>query len=139
VTVPLDASSTVIDHAALNMLRDAGGPELLVELVDLYLEDSPSQLAAVSEAGRLGDLEALQRSAHRLKSASAQLGASELTALCTDLEAWCRAGAAREAVTAVPAVEAAHATAVAQLAALRDAALDGANPASHADPHALAS
>jgi HPt (histidine-containing phosphotransfer) domain-containing protein len=60
--------------------------EILVEVVDRYLEETPMLLQALSKAVARGEAEVLQRTAHTLKSTSAMLGATSLSRLCQELE-----------------------------------------------------
>ena len=64
-----------------------GEPDLVVELIDLYLESAPHLVAAVREAAAGGDGAALCISAHSLRGGSACLGARRVAALCEEIEA----------------------------------------------------
>jgi HPt (histidine-containing phosphotransfer) domain-containing protein len=68
------------------MIRSVGGDELLVELIDLTLEDTPPRLAEMREARDRGELEKVGFVAHSLKGWSAQLGAARMLELCKTLE-----------------------------------------------------
>jgi len=57
------------------------------ELIDAFLEDAPTQLAALRSALEQGDAEEARRAAHTLKSNAAAFGASSLTDVCRKLEA----------------------------------------------------
>lgn len=84
-----DATGKVVDLAVLLSLEEAqveGEPDLIVELIDLYVEDTPRRLAAIRSASADGDLEALRRAAHGLKGSSASLGARQVEMLCEKLE-----------------------------------------------------
>ncbi|NET25019.1 response regulator [Okeania sp. SIO1I7] len=78
----------VVDLAVLQELKKmAGGEsELLVEVIDCYLEDSPKLLDEMSQAIKQQQAKLLQRSAHSMKSSSASVGASNLSELCKELE-----------------------------------------------------
>src|SRR5687767_4508129 len=70
--------SDAVDMAALTDLEDAqveGDPDLVVELIDLYLEDSSDKLAAIREAIAKTDEASLRRATHSLRGSSASLGA----------------------------------------------------------------
>jgi HPt (histidine-containing phosphotransfer) domain-containing protein len=78
-----------VDANALARLRDlqgAGRPDLLAELIAVYLRDTPPRLAALHDAVAGTDAEALRRAAHSLKGSSSQIGAVQMTRLCRDLE-----------------------------------------------------
>ncbi|OON63666.1 hybrid sensor histidine kinase/response regulator [Massilia sp. KIM] len=84
-----------VDMAALENIRALsreGGDALVNKVVAAYISDSPRQLAALRQAIKGGDADALRRVAHSLKSASANVGASRVAALCRDLEQIGRAG-----------------------------------------------
>jgi HPt (histidine-containing phosphotransfer) domain-containing protein len=49
--------------------------ELLLELIEVYVEDAPNIFSRLSQALEGGDLESAEREAHSMKSASANVGA----------------------------------------------------------------
>lgn len=65
-------------------------PEVLVDLVDTYLEESSGLVNAIRVGNAKGDLGSMLRPAHSLKSSSASIGAMKLSRLCADLEAHLR-------------------------------------------------
>lgn len=67
-------------------LRRLGGNELVRELATLFLEDMPGRLQEASAALGRNDAARLADAAHRMKSASAQLGAQALARACEQLE-----------------------------------------------------
>jgi len=84
-----DAPVEVVDVAMLLSLEAAqaeGGPDIVVELIDLYFEDTPRRVAAVRRALEEEDVSALRWAAHGLRGSSASLGARRLAALCDELE-----------------------------------------------------
>jgi len=69
------------------LLETLGGDEDLVrELIQLYLEDAPTQVAAIREAVEKGDAGQVQRSGHTLKGASGSVGAKALQATAFEVE-----------------------------------------------------
>jgi HPt (histidine-containing phosphotransfer) domain-containing protein len=72
--------------AAFEEIQAEGEPDLVVELIDLYLEDAPRKLASMREAEAGADAPALRRAAHSLKGSSSSLGAFGAAALCRELE-----------------------------------------------------
>ena len=85
----LDALGEAVNLAVLLGLEEAqveGEPDLIVELIDLYAEDTPRRLAAIRSAWAAGDLAALRRAAHGLKGSSASLGARQVEMICEKLE-----------------------------------------------------
>jgi len=84
-----DVTGEVVDSGVLLGLEEAqveGEPDLIVELIDLYAEDTPRRLAAIQSAWAAGDLSALRRAAHGLRGSSASLGARRVELLCEKLE-----------------------------------------------------
>ena len=53
-----------------------GDKELFIELVNMFRENYPAELAAVRDAIGLGDAEALRRAAHHLKGTLSALAAN---------------------------------------------------------------
>lgn len=96
---PQDSSSpqaTVLDDSVIAMLRELGGddePDLLEELVEVFLADAPGRIRDMRAAIDRGDLELLERAAHTLKSSAANLGALVLSEHARQLETAVRAGA----------------------------------------------
>ena len=68
------------------------GEEFLVELIDVYLEDTPNRVAQLRAAVSAGDTATLIREAHTLKSSSANVGALRLSALAKQMEVAGRSG-----------------------------------------------
>jgi HPt (histidine-containing phosphotransfer) domain-containing protein len=79
------------DEAALRE-RVEGDDELLTEIVELFLEDSPRLLEEVRAAVAAGDAAELKRAAHTLKGAASNFGAAAVVAVCLELEAMSRSG-----------------------------------------------
>jgi signal transduction histidine kinase/CheY-like chemotaxis protein/HPt (histidine-containing phosphotransfer) domain-containing protein len=80
--------------AALPMVADGSAPEVANELLAMYLDSGPAQLAAVAQAAAAGDARTLLRLLHTLKSGSASVGALQLAALAGQQEAVLREGGA---------------------------------------------
>jgi len=78
-----------IDNQVLEKVREMLGenaPQLLANVIDLYLDDVQGLLATMRTAVDQADTGALQRVAHKLKSISAVLGATALANWCEELE-----------------------------------------------------
>ena len=78
-----------INPRALDTIRRLPGPNaaaLVNEVVGAYLADTPRRLAQMHAAAAAGDAEALRKTAHALKSSSANVGAEQLARLCRELE-----------------------------------------------------
>jgi PAS domain S-box-containing protein len=86
-----------IDRAALATLQeDVGGAAALGRIVRLFLEQLDPQAAQIAQAAAGGEHETLARTAHRMKSSSATLGATTLAKVLEELEAAAGAGDAAE-------------------------------------------
>ncbi|NEO28476.1 MAG: response regulator [Kamptonema sp. SIO4C4] len=83
------ANPPVLDTATFDELKMMAGedaPVLILDLIDSYLEDSPTFLQGIETAIAQEDAAQLKYMAHTLKSSSASLGALTLTDLCLKLE-----------------------------------------------------
>lgn len=79
----------VLAESSIDELLSIGGEmggDLLVELVDLYLEDAAERVKATFDSFDAGNAEDVCKAAHALKSASASMGALSFSRLCADLE-----------------------------------------------------
>jgi signal transduction histidine kinase/DNA-binding response OmpR family regulator len=88
-------SASPIDQSALDVIRgleDEDAPDILSDIVGIYLDQSPQLLDTVAAAIVNQDAEALRVAAHTLKSSSANLGAIALAQSLSELEEMGRAG-----------------------------------------------
>jgi HPt (histidine-containing phosphotransfer) domain-containing protein len=86
-SAPVEAS--IIDDNALANIRKLdkpGAPSIVDRVIDLYFADAPRQISSMRDAIAAADRTTLKRSAHTLKSNSANLGALQLAALCKEME-----------------------------------------------------
>lgn len=84
-----DETPDAVDLAVLASLEGAqleGEPDIVVELMELYLEDAASKLAAMREDSTERGGKSVARLAHSLRGSSANLGARRMAALCEELE-----------------------------------------------------
>jgi HPt (histidine-containing phosphotransfer) domain-containing protein len=79
-------ATDAIDRATFAELQAAAGEDFVHELVDTFLEEAPSLLAALREALADGDAARFRRAAHSLKSNSLTFGALGLGAMARELE-----------------------------------------------------
>ena len=103
------AQGPVIDRQVLDYLatlRTNGKPELLARTINLYLVESPKLVQKLKQAAAANDAPELARSAHSLKSCSANVGARLLSRYCSDIEASARRDDTEEARKIVAKVEA---------------------------------
>ncbi len=77
-----------IDRKVLEGLKALGGGDndFVLEMIDLFLEQSPRNLEVMRAALDVGDLPAIGKAAHNMKSSSAYLGAKRLSELCAQVE-----------------------------------------------------
>jgi CheY-like chemotaxis protein len=102
-----EAQST-LDPRALDQIRALerpGTPSMLGRVIQVYLTTTPDLLSAMREGVAHRDTEAVRQAAHSLKSASANLGATQLAQMCQALEGQARTGACPESPVEVDALE----------------------------------
>lgn len=78
----------VLDMSVVDELlsfSDDGDPELLLDLIQIFLDDGPAKVAAVTEGLQVGDFDKMERAAHSLKGSSGNLGARLLQDTCEQM------------------------------------------------------
>jgi len=110
--MPAQAKGTgILDRQVLDQLgtlRTNGRPELLARTIDLYLAESPKLLQKLKHAASANDASEIARSAHSLKSCSANVGATLLSRYCADIEASARRSDTKEARRLFGRIETEH-------------------------------
>ena len=94
------ASPPVLDPSVLDAIRKLqkpGAPDLVERITGLFLEDSTRTAQALADSLGRRDAGGAFRAAHALKSASGNVGARALAALCKEIEALAHAGRIDEA------------------------------------------
>ena len=84
-----ESHDDVLDSQVIASLRELGGeddPGLFVELVQLFLDDTPTRMEDLVNAFENADADGLERAAHALKSSAANLGATVLSTLFREIE-----------------------------------------------------
>ena len=107
---PSSEARVTLDQRALDQIRALerpGAPSMLGKVIEVYLTTTPRLLTAMRTGMEERDSEAVRQAAHSLKSASANLGATELAELCRILEGQARAGGCPEPGAELEALEAA--------------------------------
>lgn len=99
---PLDAEVL----AGLRALQSDDDPDMLRELIDIYITDATSTLQRLRAAVEHNDSESIHRMAHSLKGSSASLGALHLATLCRELELKGRANTNADAPELLQQIEA---------------------------------
>jgi two-component system sensor histidine kinase/response regulator len=113
-------AAEVLDRQVLDQLskvRTNGKPELLARVINLYLVESPKLMLKLKQAAGARDAREIARTAHSLKSSSANVGAMVLSRYFEDLEASARRADTQEACKMVAKIEAEHGCVQSALAA----------------------
>ncbi len=86
---PLPPPHSALDPEAVVRLRslaDDGGASFLTAVVEAFLQDSKQRLADLREASSAAAPDRLRTSAHALKGASREVGATRVAEICQRLE-----------------------------------------------------
>ena len=81
----MSAEST-LDTTAIARLRKLGGDKFVGDMIDLFFQYVPERLAAARVAAQAGDLQAVEKAVHSLKSSAGQIGACRVQDLATQIE-----------------------------------------------------
>ena len=93
---------TVVDE--LLSLSDDGDPELLLDLIQLFLDDGPAKIEAVVQGLAEQDFDKMERAAHALKGSAATLGFTALSEAALAVESAAKSG--EDAAAIYPSLEA---------------------------------
>jgi len=96
-----------LDPNAIAALRELnpGDDSFFRDLVQIYLDDSPTRIVEIEDALARSDAHRLTLAAHSLKGSSANFGAGALRALCEHVEQLGRQGLLGDVPTCVPALK----------------------------------
>lgn len=86
--------------------ENALGADILAHIIEIYLQDSPTQVEALRPALAGQNLSSLRRIAHTLKSASYSLNAKQLGKICAELEK--HEGCESEKIRLISEIETSH-------------------------------
>jgi len=118
----VDAVPPTIDAARLEHLQsmqDTSQPSMVRELIDMFAADAAAHVQRIVDAQARGDADALRTLAHRFLSATQNIGATRLSALCAHIEVLARDGRVAAARSSVDALAQERESALDALAALR--------------------
>ena len=79
-----------VDHQVLAQLARDTDPEIIPELITLYIQDARERLDAIATAADKADHQALEFETHTLGSSAAAHGNPALSRCCRDIEQHCR-------------------------------------------------
>ena len=99
-----DPHHAVFDHEDALARMDGDG-DMLREVLQMFLQDSPNMLARIDAALASGDALQLERAAHGLKGASATIWANAVTEMAVQVERAAKGGRVEEARLIVPALQ----------------------------------
>lgn len=102
-------SEPVLDPAVIENLRQLtppGEPDVLTEVLELFLQDVPRRIARLRASYAAGDAGELHKTAHSLKGSAGNIGAHALFAICRQLDDCGRAGELADAKRLIDALEA---------------------------------
>ncbi|HUN91725.1 MAG TPA: response regulator [Burkholderiaceae bacterium] len=119
----------ILDASVLDRIRDMerrGAANLLGRLVDAYVASSTRLVDEADDALLAGEADRLVLATHTLKSASANLGAVELSRCCASIEALARLNRIEEAGAEWQGMRGRHERVVAALRAVSAATADAA-------------
>jgi HPt (histidine-containing phosphotransfer) domain-containing protein len=80
------AAKDTLDPEAIDKLHDADAPDFTRALIDQFVREAHDSVRALKDAAALGDVAALNKTAHRLKGSASIMGAARLAALCSQVE-----------------------------------------------------
>jgi HPt (histidine-containing phosphotransfer) domain-containing protein len=89
------SEAPVLDRAVTNALRtltSPGEPDVLAEVLNLFLDEVPPRMTRLRNAWTAGNIEEVHRAAHSLKGSSGNIGARRLYGVCAQLDEKTRSG-----------------------------------------------
>jgi HPt (histidine-containing phosphotransfer) domain-containing protein len=96
----------ILDPAVISGLRKLtppGEPDVLAEVLKLFLEEVPPRIARLRNAWQAGSIEEVHRAAHSLKGSAGNIGARRLFEVCRQLDDISKSG---DLAAAAPLVDA---------------------------------
>jgi HPt (histidine-containing phosphotransfer) domain-containing protein len=102
------SAAPVLDPAVLATLRQLtvpGEPDVLTQVLTLFLEEVPPRIARLRNAWASGNIEEMQRAAHSLKGSAGNIGAQSMFEVCRQLDGLGRSGSLEAAATLIDALD----------------------------------
>jgi HPt (histidine-containing phosphotransfer) domain-containing protein len=99
---------SVLDPSVLASLRQLslpGEPDVLTEVLTLFLSEVPPKMTRLRNACSSGNIEEMQRAAHSLKGSAGNIGAQGMFDVCRQLDGLGRSGNLEAASTLVAALD----------------------------------
>jgi HPt (histidine-containing phosphotransfer) domain-containing protein len=112
------AEPDVLDRAVMATLRQLttpGEPDVLIEVLQLFLQEVPLRMDRLRIAYAAGNIEEVYRAAHSLKGSAGNIGAQRLLGVCRQLDAMGRAGDLTDAAPLVAALGVEYETVAAEI------------------------
>ncbi|CAN1210689.1 hypothetical protein TUMEXPCC7403_10865 [Tumidithrix helvetica PCC 7403] len=107
--IPAELNKTeAINVKALEAIRNMADDASVVEMIDIYLDDSQqlvAQIATYTDFSNSLNVTNLSNAVHTLKSISASIGAIELAALCKTVEREIKEATVQNLMEIVPSIE----------------------------------
>lgn len=101
--------------ASLRQLTPPGEPDVLNEVLQLFLEDVPVRIARLRAAWQAGNPVEVQRAAHSLKGSAGNIGATDLLAVCRQLDDHSKSGDLSSLAALVASLDAEYARVEAEI------------------------
>jgi HPt (histidine-containing phosphotransfer) domain-containing protein len=76
----------------LRQLTSPGEPDVLAQVLSLFLEEAPRRLDRIRMAHQARDASEMHRAAHSMKGSAGNIGATELFAICREVDDRARVG-----------------------------------------------
>lgn len=97
--------SEMMDHDVLADLEIETSPELLTEIIKIFVSETGERLAALREAGSKQEVESVISEAHAIKSSASTFGASLLEEVAGRAELLGRQGRLEESIALIESIE----------------------------------
>jgi two-component system, sensor histidine kinase and response regulator len=100
-----EGAAVELDQQIINQLRELRDG-LLLRIIELFRSSSPELLQQLKDAAASNNADALYKTAHNFKNSAANLGLTDLAAVCRDCEVYARQGNLARATSQLPAIQA---------------------------------